>query len=173
MLDDWKIKHCEGALKLTRELLQKLQTNEAQLFANFFGGLFDKIKSIYKNALDEARNVTNENIGKNKKSMIWHNILSQTHRLTKDTCWTPSYLCELFNGGAIDQASSRVVIATSVQVFQRTLESLSFQVYKFKPLETIPNVEHFLQQIDQSEQQTISYIGGWVVFSLSINHEKD
>jgi hypothetical protein len=170
MLDDWKIKHCEGALEATQEIIERLQSTEGAQLEKFFKTLFDEIMRIYQDAMEEARNTTNENISTKKRPKIWHNILSQTHRLTEST-WSPTNLGNLFNK-KIDEASLRTLLVSAIQVFQQALESLSFQIYKFKPLETMPNVENFLQQIDQSEQETISYIGGWVIFSLSTKRDQ-
>jgi len=40
-------------------------------------------------------------------------------------------------------------------------------------LDEVPNVDTFLKKIDKSEEATIRYIGGWVIFSLSIKHRKE
>ncbi len=53
------------------------------------------------------------------------------------------------------------------------MESFAFQAYKYSPLETEPDLKEFLKDIDESEQETIRYIGGWVIYSLSIKHSRE
>ncbi len=173
LLKDWKINHCSEAQEALQHIISTFGLSGGLLLESFFEGLYTDIVNIYVAALDRARNTTNENISERKEPQIWQEILSQTHRLSEHT-WTPLKLSNLLLiNKEIGNQALRTLIASAVQIFQRTLESFSFRAYKFKPLDVVPNVESFLKKIDKSEEATIRYIGGWVIFSLSIKHRKE